>query len=191
MPLQRLRAEFIKGFTRDDRNPSSKAFSPFRRATILGWLSQDLYGPSAFLSSRYASKAIDIWCDTALTKSDPQHIPFTLAFLTPELIDAIGGCTNNFLAGQALVLLRDRGLSQEDALRVFEAAIIQGLNGGPPPSSDEIQRFLNDISLPRRIVDANLRVMRHVAAAIYADVSLTERTIVAQISRLCVESWLP
>jgi hypothetical protein len=190
MPLQRLRAEFINGFTQDDRNPSSKAFSPFRRATILGWLSQDLYGPSAFLSSRYASKAIDIWCDTALTKSDPQHIPFTLAFLTPELIDAIGGCTGNFLVGQALVLLRDRALSQDDALRVFEAAIIQGLSG-VPSHIDMNKGLFNAIELDRRIRDANLRVMRHVAAAIYADVSLTERTVVAQISRFCVESWLP
>jgi hypothetical protein len=82
IPLQRLRAEYTKGFTRNDRSPSPKVFSPFERAALLGWLSQDLYGPSAFLSSMYANKAAEIWCHTALTKSDPQHIPFTLAFLT-------------------------------------------------------------------------------------------------------------
>lgn len=188
MPRQRLRTSYIKGFARDHGSPP--VFSQFERATILHWLLDDLYGPSAFLSTgNYALLAREVWCRAALTTSRPEHIRFTLASLTPDLIDAIRKCLLHPEFGQSLVRLRDRGFSLADTTMIFKTAILQAVDSSQPrhPQKD----ILANIEQSRHRLAENLRVVTYVAAAIYADLSLAEATVLSHMPRLCTEISIP
>jgi hypothetical protein len=50
---------------------------------------------------------------------------------------------------------------------------------------------LEFIERTRHKIDENMRVLEQVATAIYANVSLSETINIEQVSRLCLEVWIP
>lgn len=189
LTLKRARAMYTHHFVRDR---SSTTFSPFARATILGWLLQDLYGPAALLSSSQVLRATEIWCRTALATSRPERVPFTFALLKPDLLEAISGCTANVGLGQVLVRLRNYGVPLPDTMAILREGMAHGvIIGGRPHMRLPHYDIMKAMEDTRHKIAEHVRVLGHVAAAMYADTSLMEEASSKEVDRLCLEAWLP
>jgi hypothetical protein len=188
---QRQRDEWTKIFARDRATPP--VFSHFQRATIFSWLLEDIYGPSVFLSDDYATRAMETWCHTAVVTSHRDRVPFTLALFTADLLRAISTCTNSVELGLALVRLRDHGLPLADAIAILRVGIAQGIIASTPytPNAPHYGDIMEFIKRSRNTIDENIRVLEHVAVAIYANISVTQTIDVKQVNQLCLEVWIP